>query len=75
MQCFDKSNPRTSPYGSDCQNNNFCHAWSYTPSYFLRGPLAKLSGTSEREMISLEELDQERISKISKQSMHERLQE
>jgi alpha-L-rhamnosidase len=72
-ECFDRSNPRASPYGPDCQNNSFCHAWSCTPSYFLRGPLAKLSGAVERGVISLQELDQERIGKIPKQSIHERL--
>ena len=34
-ECFDKDNPRRSPYG-DCHNNSYCHTWSCTPSYLLR---------------------------------------
>jgi alpha-L-rhamnosidase len=72
-ECYDRSNPRASPYGDDCQNNSFCHAWSCTPTYFLRGPLAKLSGAVEKGTISLEELDQQRIGGISKQFALEKL--
>jgi alpha-L-rhamnosidase len=65
-ECFDRSDPRASPYGDDCQNNSFCHAWSCTPAYFLRGPLAKLAGAIEEGTISLEELDQQKIRRVSK---------
>ncbi len=35
---FDPEDSRKSPYG-DCHNNSYCHAWSCTPSYLLRGAL------------------------------------
>lgn len=72
-ECFDKSNSRASPYGDDCQNNSFCHAWSCTPAYFLRGPLARWSGAVEGETISLKELDLQKIRAIPRQSIHEKL--
>lgn len=34
-EAFDPKNPLASPYGSP-QINSFCHAWSCTPSYFIR---------------------------------------
>ncbi|KAK4889407.1 hypothetical protein LTR27_011751 [Elasticomyces elasticus] len=37
-ECFDPDDPRASPYG-DYHNNSYCHAWSCTPSYLLRGVL------------------------------------
>ena len=36
-EVFDPSDSRRSPYG-DVHMNSFCHAWSCTPSYFLRTP-------------------------------------
>ena len=72
-ECFDINNPRASPYGDDCQNNSFCHAWSCTPAYFLRGALAQLAGAFQKETISLEELDQQRIGQVSKRPAHEKL--
>ena len=72
-ECYDRNNPRASPYGDDCQNNSFCHAWSCTPAYFLRGPLAKWSRAVEKGTISLEELDQQKVGRISKQFVHEKL--
>ena len=72
-ECFDSSNPRASPYGDDCQNNSFCHAWSCTPAYFLRGPLAKLSGALTTGTISLEELDQQKLGSNSIPSTQEKL--
>ncbi len=35
-EVYDPANPRLSPYGSDLVNS-YCHAWSCTPAYFLRG--------------------------------------
>lgn len=37
-ECYDPEDCRSSPYG-DVHNNSFCHAWSCTPSYLLRGKL------------------------------------
>lgn len=37
-EVFDPAKPLSSPYG-DIHINSFCHAWSCTPSYFLRGGL------------------------------------
>ncbi|MEJ0230757.1 sugar hydrolase (plasmid) [Klebsiella michiganensis] len=34
-EAFDPKHPLTSPYGSS-QINSFCHAWSCTPSLFIR---------------------------------------
>jgi alpha-L-rhamnosidase len=36
-EVFDPADSRLSPYG-DVHINSFCHAWSCTPSYFLRTP-------------------------------------
>ena len=72
-ECFDRKNPRASPYGDDCQNNSFCHAWSCTPAYFLRGSLAERVGALQNGTISLEELDQQRIGQIAKQALQKKL--
>lgn len=37
-ECYDAKDPKASPYG-DVRNNSFCHAWSCTPTYLLRGRL------------------------------------
>jgi hypothetical protein len=34
-EVYDPMQPLSSPYG-DIHINSFCHAWSCTPSYFLR---------------------------------------
>lgn len=34
-EVFDPADPAASPYG-DIHANSFCHAWSCTPTYFLR---------------------------------------
>jgi hypothetical protein len=34
-EVYDPANPNLSPYGS-VQVNSYCHAWSCTPTYFLR---------------------------------------
>lgn len=39
-EAFDPDNPLASPYGSK-QINSYCHAWSCTPSYFIRRGFAK----------------------------------
>lgn len=40
FELYDPSNKYTSPYGSRIINS-FCHAWSGTPSYFIRKSLDK----------------------------------
>ncbi|NDL61764.1 glycoside hydrolase [Enterobacteriales bacterium SAP-6] len=42
-EAFDPQNPSASPYGSK-QINSYCHAWSCTPSYFIRTGFAKTKG-------------------------------
>ncbi|TQN70391.1 hypothetical protein CSHISOI_05101 [Colletotrichum shisoi] len=42
-ECFNPEDPRASPYG-DVRNNSFCHAWSCTPTYLLRGKLRDFVG-------------------------------
>jgi alpha-L-rhamnosidase len=37
-EVYDPAKPLSSPYG-DIHINSYCHAWSCTPSYFLRGGL------------------------------------
>ncbi|MCV9877665.1 alpha-L-rhamnosidase-related protein [Brenneria izbisi] len=39
-EAFDPDNPQASPYGSK-QINSYCHAWSCTPSYFIRNRFKK----------------------------------
>lgn len=39
-EAFDPDNPQASPYGSK-QINSYCHAWSCTPSYFIRNQFRK----------------------------------
>ncbi|WCP15461.1 hypothetical protein sphantq_03928 [Sphingobium sp. AntQ-1] len=38
-EVFDPTTPLSSPYG-DIHINSYCHAWSCTPSYFLRQKLS-----------------------------------
>ncbi len=40
-EAFDPQNPAASPYGSK-QINSYCHAWSCTPSYFIRTGFSKI---------------------------------
>jgi alpha-L-rhamnosidase len=52
-ECFDAEDSRRSPYG-DCHNNSYCHAWSCTPSWLIRGVLGdylkdKAEGTGKVE--------------------------
>lgn len=37
-EVFDPKDQRFSPYRS-CLMNSYCHAWSCTPTWFIRGPL------------------------------------
>jgi len=37
-EVYDPTNDHLSPYG-DHHVNSYCHAWSCTPSYFIRNPL------------------------------------
>lgn len=60
-ECFDPSDPRSSPYG-DVRNNSFCHAWSCTPSYFLRGKLAEYIEADMSGTVTISELDHEWIA-------------
>jgi hypothetical protein len=39
-ELYNPSNPNESPYGSPVVNS-YCHAWSCTPSYFLRKYFSK----------------------------------
>lgn len=55
-ECFDPVNPRASPYG-DVRNNSFCHAWSCTPSYLLRGKLRQFFGAMDDGEVQMQALD------------------
>jgi hypothetical protein len=39
-EVYDPAQPLSSPYG-DIHINSYCHAWSRTPSYLLRGGLLR----------------------------------
>ena len=41
FELYNPANPDESPYGSPIVNS-YCHAWSCTPAYFLRGTQRKL---------------------------------
>ena len=41
FELYNPNNPDESPYGSPIVNS-YCHAWSCTPSYFLRGTAKKI---------------------------------
>ena len=41
FELYNPKNPDESPYGSPIVNS-YCHAWSCTPSYFLRGTAKKI---------------------------------
>lgn len=56
-ECFDANNPKASPYG-DVRNNSFCHAWSCTPSYLLRGKLKEFVKGRIVEQVTMGELDE-----------------
>lgn len=56
-ECFDEKDPRRSPYG-DVRNNSFCHAWSCTPTYLLRGRLREKVGGVSKGDVRVSELDE-----------------
>ncbi|OLN81360.1 hypothetical protein CCHL11_08572 [Colletotrichum chlorophyti] len=56
-ECYNPDDPRASPYG-DVRNNSFCHAWSCTPTYLLRGKLKDFVGVQSTQSITVGELDQ-----------------
>ncbi|KAL2783025.1 Six-hairpin glycosidase-like protein [Aspergillus keveii] len=55
-EAYDAEDPQASPYG-DVRNNSFCHAWSCTPAYFLRGPLWAKIGGRVTGTVTMGELD------------------
>jgi hypothetical protein len=59
-ECFDQTNPRASPYGH-VLNNSFCHAWSCTPTYFLRAKLVGFLSATALDEIKLQDLDREYV--------------
>lgn len=59
-ECFDQRDPRATPYG-DVRNNSFCHAWSCTPTYFLRARLAEHLGATALGETKMQDLDEEYI--------------
>jgi hypothetical protein len=61
-ECFDRTNPRASPY-RDVRNNSFCHAWSCTPTYFLRAKLLEFLGATALDEIKMQDLDTEYVQK------------
>ncbi|KAJ2893368.1 alpha-L-rhamnosidase [Zalerion maritima] len=72
-ECFDEADAMRSPYG-DVRINSFCHAWSCTPTYLLRGVLkGKVGGSDEGNEgdIAMGELDErwvkESLERIGKQ--------
>lgn len=56
-EAFDPKDPKASPYG-DVRNNSFCHAWSCTPTYLLRGKLREFSGGSVVKTVTMGEYDE-----------------
>jgi hypothetical protein len=61
-ECFDAENAKASPYG-DVRNNSFCHAWSCTPTYFLRGKLLQSLDGKVAGEITMRELDERWIKR------------
>ncbi|KAL3451482.1 Six-hairpin glycosidase-like protein [Aspergillus insuetus] len=55
-EAYDAEDPRASPYG-DVRNNSFCHAWSCTSAYFLRGSLFAKIGARVTGTVTMGELD------------------
>lgn len=56
-ECFDPADARASPYG-DVRNNSFCHAWSCTPTYLLRGELLGTAGGRAMGRVTMGEMDE-----------------
>ncbi|KAG2414444.1 hypothetical protein HFD88_003635 [Aspergillus terreus] len=58
---FDAADASESPYG-DVRNHSFCHAWSCTPTYFLRGKLREFVGGRSLGMVTMGQLDERWIA-------------
>ena len=71
---FNPDDRTGSPYG-DVRNNSFCHAWSCTPTYLLRGKLweharkqqQQGSGAAGRSSVTMGSLDEEWIERVTRQ--------
>ncbi|KAK7418463.1 hypothetical protein QQX98_003955 [Neonectria punicea] len=61
-ECYDPKDPRASPYG-DVRNNSFCHAWSCTPTYLLRGKLLDAAGGKVTGKVTMGQLDEQWIQR------------
>ncbi|KAK1975986.1 alpha-L-rhamnosidase [Colletotrichum cereale] len=59
-ECFDPDDSRASPYG-DARNNSFCHAWSCTPTYLLRGKLKGFIEVKGTISVTMGDLDEDWI--------------
>ncbi|KAJ3954402.1 hypothetical protein N0V92_009097 [Colletotrichum tropicale] len=55
-ECYNPADPKASPYG-DVRNNSFCHAWSCTPTYLLRGKLKEFVGVKGTKTVTMGGLD------------------
>ncbi|KAH0422590.1 hypothetical protein CcaCcLH18_12723 [Colletotrichum camelliae] len=55
-ECYNPADPKASPYG-DVRNNSFCHAWSCTPTYLLRGKLKDFVGVKGTKPVTMGGLD------------------
>ncbi|KAJ9138190.1 Alpha-L-rhamnosidase [Pleurostoma richardsiae] len=64
-ECYNPDDPRASPYG-DVRNNSFCHAWSCTPTYFLRGKLLDFVKGKAVGTVTMGELDEKWIRRSVK---------
>lgn len=62
-ECYDHSDPRASPYG-DVRNNSFCHAWSCTPTYLLRGKLKAFTGAASIGTVRMSTLDENWVRRL-----------
>ncbi|KAK7222569.1 hypothetical protein V2G26_010572 [Clonostachys chloroleuca] len=66
-EAFNPDDCRDSPYG-DVRNNSFCHAWSCTPTYLLRGKLwAQAGKPGSSRVLTMGELDNVWIERSKQQ--------
>ncbi len=62
-EAYNPEDARASPYG-DVRNNSFCHAWSCTPTYLLRGKLRHFVVADEStKRVTISQLDESWIRK------------
>ncbi|KAG2002820.1 hypothetical protein GB937_009467 [Aspergillus fischeri] len=61
-ECFDANDVKTSPYG-DVRNNSFCHAWSCTPTYLLRGKLRQFVEAKSLGQVTVKQWDEKWIGR------------